>query len=1436
MTGQHTSSPASTGGAGIFFEQHVAAYWLAQLLLRGRPPILKETIVKEVYFQTEHLGWHTDDFLIVCERPGKASVHKLAGQVKRSFTVSAADDDCKSAIRDFWNDFKNADLFSPAEDRLLLVTLRGTNTLLKDFVGLLDCARAARNGEEFQHRLTTRGFISNKAVHYCDELRKIIADLEGGTVTAADLWPFLCLLYVLSLDLHTSTGQAEAYIKSLLTHTAIEGDASGTADASWNALLTLASTAMSEARGLRRDKLPPELQCRHRSLGTDEQRFLRGPEAFDWDLIEELLDKFPDVRSRSPAAVVERIETKLYEVLGLAKQLSVPDRGDGSPDKFHDDIDGAREDLKKHEYQRAKRRLQRIKDRSWDKLNARHKFRVFTHLASVEMSLDNFKGAAELCLEAKAYQPDDETARTNEALGYLILGQRERAFKLAGKLREEFPRSEHVLGIFIRSAPDSTALESLEEAVPQELFEKDEVAAALTERALDSGDIEKAERFVRTAIVAASHASNIWLLLGIAIFQLETLKSRERYGTEALFCDTARLREAENAFSEALRLAKEERSTSRTVEALLNRRQTRLALQKEDEAREDVEEARQLAPQEPRVIEAYGISFRIEGRTDKAIEVMRGVAPTALSPHGQMSLGTLLLERGEPGDYHSAGDVLSRVATSEEKLPEDFREYCLEMCLQAFAQEKQFDAGCELLEQVPEETVSAIGLKTLTARLHLLEGKQDKATKGADDARALLQDTATTFDVRRLALLLFDLRRFNDALPLWQRIAVPSVLSSDTKYLLDCAGQLNRHGIMLETFRELRQAGVTDQILLDNELSLLEAYDTDRAIKILDEEISRRPEDKALKLRRSMLGLRLDRDDLIDREPSNVPGADEVEPRAAVGVVHVLKATGHEQYAVQYAYEVLRHNFQEPDAHGAFLVALSPFGNEPQLEKPVCVETDTAVCYVEQGDSVPRWVVVEATPDPDSQLPEPELSPDDAICKAMMGKKVGDTFVLAESAIQDRIGEIKEIQNKYVYRYQDCMKQWQVRFPELPVVQAVKLPEKPGKSGERELDLSTILQSLDRRQEDVSNAERIYQEELVPLHIFGEHFGETAFSALDHLARRMDVPVKCCHGSVEEREQAKKALRSCNTLVLDMSAIASLFLLDRLDLLENWPIDLVVSTNTVNELRQMIANEERVNSKRSGRLLKTETGYAMIESTAEEKADYIGKLRHLVEVVEARCKVEPCEALAAMKPEKRETLVKLLGQYGAEAVLLAAVLGGVLWTDDLAQAGLARSEHDVSRVWTQFVIRARAESGLVDPETFLDMSAKLLGYGYHFPSPDPQIVRQAGVIAEWKMDSWPLSQALSVFAEESVGLEQILHLAAGFLALLYQESLLSTTKVNITVKILENIVKKNGRIQEIRDLREALPSIFGLNVVGLMDATANIDAWLKGVEGRPFGV
>lgn len=267
------SSPISTGGEGVFFEQHVAAYWLAQLLVRSIPPILTDAGVTEVHFQTEHLGFNTDDVLVVCARAGAATA-RLVGQIKRSFTISAADNECKKAIGDFWKDFKQGDPFNPQHDRFVLVTLRGTNILLENFVGLLDCARSSADGAEFERRLSLDGFISKKSVHQCNELCEIVSKMEGAPVAAKDLWPFLRVLHVLSLDLHTSTRQTEAHVKTLLALKSTDPDPVASATAAWDALLTFASEAGPGARSLKRADLPAALVQAYGEVGANEQRVL----------------------------------------------------------------------------------------------------------------------------------------------------------------------------------------------------------------------------------------------------------------------------------------------------------------------------------------------------------------------------------------------------------------------------------------------------------------------------------------------------------------------------------------------------------------------------------------------------------------------------------------------------------------------------------------------------------------------------------------------------------------------------------------------------------------------------------------------------------------------------------------------------------------------------------------------------------------------------------------------------------------------------------------------------------------------------------------------------------------------------------------------------------------------------------------------------------
>ncbi|MFP5277364.1 MAG: AAA family ATPase [Acidobacteriota bacterium] len=263
------SSPASTGGAGNVFEHAVGAYLLSQLLVGATPPVLIDCTVVEVSFQNEYRGWKTDDFLLVGKTTSGVR-RKLAGQVKRHFTVSSIDADFKKSILDFWSDLQNSAIFASEHDRLAFVVQYGTNTLLRHFGSLLDCARASRDAEDFEKRLSTPGLLNSKAIDYCDEVVTILKEAGNANLTRADAFPLLKVLHILTLDLATATRQTEASIKSILSFTATTDPKADTAAHTWNGLIVLAAEGATEAKEFRKDDLPIEMVQQHSTCNAEE--------------------------------------------------------------------------------------------------------------------------------------------------------------------------------------------------------------------------------------------------------------------------------------------------------------------------------------------------------------------------------------------------------------------------------------------------------------------------------------------------------------------------------------------------------------------------------------------------------------------------------------------------------------------------------------------------------------------------------------------------------------------------------------------------------------------------------------------------------------------------------------------------------------------------------------------------------------------------------------------------------------------------------------------------------------------------------------------------------------------------------------------------------------------------------------------------------------
>jgi len=265
------SSSTATGGGGDVFEQHVGAAFLSLLLVRGIPPCLPECQLVEVHFQTGHKGWATDDLLLVGTRAGGGKVH-LAVQVKRSFSVSSEDKDFRKTIGDAWIDYTRQNPFNRATDAFAIITLRGTETLLNHFGGLLEVARFSLNSSDFLSRLGTPRLLHKKVKRYFDEVRLAVQGPEGAAPSPAEVLDFLRHLYLLSFDLNTPTAQTEGWVRSMLAHTAKGPTAVNLATATWNELLALVGAGKPSAASFAYENLPQSARERHSPIAPQDQQ------------------------------------------------------------------------------------------------------------------------------------------------------------------------------------------------------------------------------------------------------------------------------------------------------------------------------------------------------------------------------------------------------------------------------------------------------------------------------------------------------------------------------------------------------------------------------------------------------------------------------------------------------------------------------------------------------------------------------------------------------------------------------------------------------------------------------------------------------------------------------------------------------------------------------------------------------------------------------------------------------------------------------------------------------------------------------------------------------------------------------------------------------------------------------------------------------------
>lgn len=1135
-------------------------------------------------------------------------------------------------------------------------------------------------------------------------------------------------------------------------------------------------------------------------------------EVLCWEDIEELLDEYPDVLAQFESAPKRQALTKADSRCRFEpRSIALPPSE--SVEEPSVELEEAVSHLEGRAYQMARLRMMQLRERSWSAMNQGQKLALLTNLALAWLGEGELRKAAMLFIAARSLGSDQENACTNEILAYEMLGDYEHACSLAQSVSARFPSSGRALALWLNNLPASQKVAELQARVPEELAGDPEVGMVLARRAIAESDYPHAEQFARNAVKSAPGSCDSWLLLGqsILLCEIETL------GAAAV---ENRVRDAEESFGRAVSAAQTREAVAVEVQALIGRAQARIALHDIEGAGDDIEAAHSLEREDANGLCEYGILLRSRGQLVDAIEIFRRAVRIGGRDDAEYHLAVTLAERATPGDLQEAATLFMCALREQQSIPSGEYLFAVSCTVETLSALERWHEAEELLEEIGTERIPPLALWTFRARLEISRGNTNDASQFADKALTELGSEAGVAQKRKLAALLHDLGRYAEALILWQSVCYGSGAGPlDSRRLLECANRLGREDVVLEAYRELRSRGDLGEDALGFELEILDRHDPEQALTLLEKHVENHPEDRVMRLRRSVLARRLGHQELVTAEPQSMPPAREVLPSLGRIAVNLMREAGRPNEALSYAYELLRRNPSDADAHRAYRSALGPLGPTPAVPNFETAQPGAAVCFVEPDTGSEQWVILEDAPDVDESASE--YGPTHPLARQLRGRRPGDKFQLSDnSRFSRRTAVVKRIISKYAWRYQDCLDGWESRFPGLPEIEMVQSRPKVIDWDEVASRLETPVAQPVSRPDATEQARREYVSSSLPIHGFAERLGLGDLLGVFQLASMPEVQIKCCEGSEDELNAALAALDRAETVVLDLSAIATLCLLGRLGILQSWPRHFMIASATLHALRRLQFDDVGV---------RLPAGFsASLESDGDGSA--AGRpeveIKALADSIQNACAIGENRMLAALAPEQRDRLISLFGRSGAESIVLASMPGRVLWTDDGMLASYARTEFGVRRIWTQSALMTRVRAGSLDPAELATAGTKLAGWGYAFTTPSLETLMRAGSVAMWNPAHFPLGQALDMFATDSLKLGDAVTLAAEFIVKMYADVYLRSMRTTVTMRLLDRISERQGGQEAIQALPQSLPIRFGLDLIRARELADAIRGWM----------
>lgn len=1076
------------------------------------------------------------------------------------------------------------------------------------------------------------------------------------------------------------------------------------------------------------------------------------------------------------------------------------------------EIDKACELMKNDKISQAIDQLEGLRKKRWDLLDSRQKYRVLANLGHSEHRRDSYEEAAKYWVEAYEFQPNDADAQAFKAAASINLKSIEVAHEEANHVLETFPNNEHAWCFKIQTSPEDLRLDDVEASIPPHLSHRIGIRLALHRLAESRDEVEAAVRHAKVAFDDDNSSAQAAVAYGTALARraVEVDKGKVLRTLEEGRADS------ELAIKQLSKVIERHDYPSRSLlaRARYSRALANDLLGHSNSAEADFVEAVSLSTSDLKgqILFAFGLYYTKKGRHSDAQAKFSEALELKDDAETKLFLSEALSISAEESDQSRASDILADLLKDKNNLDERHLFRAVQCSLEldgAFAVQPE---GLDRHLDFAKEYLTGVPLLVMQTGLYLNCDAPSRAKETGKLALEAISNETSPVVRNFLASYLKELGQFKDALNVFRPIVNARSPTELLHFALECARLGGDFKFILSTTSSARREGNASKSMMELEIIALEDLrEWEKAVAVIEYCLTRNLDDefnRLLTLRKSLIALRSGRREWLETRSDHLPCAESCTLYVGARVVIVLRAGADPKRGAEYAYNLLRRHFGTAEAHEVYVYAVGLSDEERPFEIPSfdTVRVGSAVRY-EDDDGSSRWAIVEDASDPDGT--RGEYHEDSSLARSLLGKKVGDRFELRSNSIQDRFGTITQIVSKLAYRLMDVMEEFERRFPDAGFLQRFNF----SKRDDGELDVEEFISTLEKLDEPQKGIDRVAKAFCLPPLEYSTLSRIPILQAMQHLVSDRDFVVNCCKGWDTELEQAKRALVDSAAIVVDASALCTLYLTGIFREFASLPRPTIVPQTVVDCFEAPLSDpHSRLWSKtnvyaENGRLVFHERSPTEIEEAKRTLEEFVNWIKGTLEV-------RSLSALAEMESARVESAVERFGEAAADVLRIAADETIPIWSDDLGLAEYAFETLEVRRCWTRLLAQECVDAERLNESELVKLELKLIGFRYQFTPLSPFTVKLALDECHWVPSKWPLSSIVEWIYVSSVLPVGAVKVAFNAISYTTANALLPHQKRDVARAFVRALGNRPDAREVLMHFRACVPRIFGYDVIG----------------------